>query len=358
MTVLEKRRKFIIDFMYFAIICAMVYGVFKFVLPLVVPFIVGFIIALILKPVIGLMVNKLRIHSKVAAIITLGLFYGIIFTIIVFGVFAILVSLQHLFANFPTIYFDAIHPIITDTISYVVEVTNNLDPELTAIISSMANNMIGTITSMVSSISSNAINYITSIVSSIPGVFAGFLFSVISSVFFTMDYQTVVDFIKKQIPAKSMYILAETKDSFSSSIVRFLRAYGIVMFITFVELTIVLMILGVNNSIGIAFMISLVDIMPVLGTGGVLIPWVIIELLNGNLYMGIGLLIGYLVITFIRNVIEPKIVGNQVGLYPLVTLMSMFVGAKIFGIIGLFGLPITVVVLLHLRERGIIKLFN
>ena len=130
------------------------------------------------------------------------------------------------------------------------------------------------------------------------------------------------------------------------------------MSITFIELSIGLSILKVENSIIIAFLIAIFDILPVLGTGGIMIPWTIITAIQGNIPMAIALLVVYLVITIIRNIIEPKIVGSQIGLHPVVTLVSMFVGAQMFGVIGLFGFPITLSLLRHLNDTGVIKLFK
>lgn len=89
-----------------------------------------------------------------------------------------------------------------------------------------------------------------------------------------------------------------------------------------------------------------------------MIPWAIISLITGDFFRGFGLLILYLLITVIRNIVEPKIVGHQVGLHPVVTLASMLAGLNLFGIIGLFGFPITLSLLKNLNDRGVIRLFK
>ena len=91
-------------------------------------------------------------------------------------------------------------------------------------------------------------------------------------------------------------------------------------------------------------MISIFDLMPILGTGGIVLPWALIALMVGNWGRAIGLLVLYLVITGIRQTLEPKIVGKQIGLHPLATLISMLLGLKLFGIVGLFGVPVCVAV--------------
>ena len=109
---------------------------------------------------------------------------------------------------------------------------------------------------------------------------------------------------------------------------------------------------------GFSGYLTIDDILPVLGTGGIMIPWGIISLIMGKWVLGLGLLALYLIITVIRNIIEPKIVGHQVGLHPVVTLLSMLAGLQLFGIIGLFGFPITLSLLKNLNDRGVIHILK
>ncbi len=130
------------------------------------------------------------------------------------------------------------------------------------------------------------------------------------------------------------------------------------MSITIEELTNGLTFIGIRNSVLIALLIAIFDILPVLGTGGIMLPWTIITAFQGQLSTALGLLIVYLVVTIIRNIIEPRIVGRQIGLHPVVTLVSMFVGAQLFGVLGLFGFPIGLSLLRHLNETGTIRIFK
>jgi len=102
----------------------------------------------------------------------------------------------------------------------------------------------------------------------------------------------------------------------------------------------------------IAAFTAVVDILPVLGTGLVLIPWALFHLIKGNLSLGLGLVLIYVVITVIRNVLEPKLVGQQIGLHPIVMLLCMYAGVRIFGVIGLFILPFSILVIKYLYDHG------
>ena len=95
-----------------------------------------------------------------------------------------------------------------------------------------------------------------------------------------------------------------------------------------------------------------------LGTGGIMLPWILISFLNNQVKTGVGLLILYLVITVIRNIIEPKIVGKQIGLHPLLMLMCMYLGARLFGFLGIFILPILILIVQNLNDTGIIHIYN
>ena len=127
---------------------------------------------------------------------------------------------------------------------------------------------------------------------------------------------------------------------------------------TFLEIAVGLLIIGVKNAFGIAILIALFDILPVVGSGIVLLPWAIFTLFAGNLPTGIGLLVLYIVVIVVRQIMEPKIVGDRVGLHPLVTLLSMVLGTYLFGGIGLLGLPITVALLHALNKQGAIHLYK
>jgi predicted PurR-regulated permease PerM len=93
-------------------------------------------------------------------------------------------------------------------------------------------------------------------------------------------------------------------------------------------------------------------VLPVLGTGGIVIPWGLFNLVRGNLFLGFGLLVLYVVITFIRQAVEPRLVGQQIGLHPIVVLLCMYAGLKLFGVVGLFGLPITILVIKYFYTHG------
>ena len=117
-------------------------------------------------------------------------------------------------------------------------------------------------------------------------------------------------------------------------------------------------ILCIPNAIVIAFLITIFDILPVLGTGGIVIPWAIFLFIDGQVTLGFGLLMLYVIVTIVRNVIEPRIVGGQIGLHPVVTLFAMYVGVQLIGFFGLFIAPMSLAILKSLHDTGRITLYR
>jgi predicted PurR-regulated permease PerM len=173
-----------------------------------------------------------------------------------------------------------------------------------------------------------------------------------------MDYRKIVNFVVSQFGEKGAKIIVSTKQLFVTNILKMLRGYIIIMFITYIELFIALSILRVDYAAILAALIAVLDIMPVVGTGTVLIPWFVVALLMGNFGLAAGVIITYIAITVIRNIIEPRIIGQQVGLPPIVTLIAMYVGLKLYGVLGMMLLPVTIIVIVKLQENGIIRLWK
>jgi len=137
-----------------------------------------------------------------------------------------------------------------------------------------------------------------------------------------------------------------------TAVLAYLKSYSIMFCLTFVELWIGFLILKVPYTLGLAFGIAVFDLMPILGVGGILLPWGFIALVMGNLPMGIGVIVLYLVIAAVRNAVEPRIVGKHIGLHPLATLVAMVVGLKLAGLVGMLLLPISMVAVMRIREEA------
>ena len=353
-----KKQDFIINVVHFIIVTGIVFIAIKYGLVWFLPFVIGFGVAFILKPLINFISRKTKINRKPIAALVVLIFYGTAGVLITLICFKLSIAIKDIFVALPPLYTSTIEPAIFDWFKNIETVIAKLDPQLVKTIQDMAGSILSSLASIVSNISSGVIGIVSSTVSYVPAFFITVLVSIISSFFFAIDYPKVTGFIIRQFSPKGRSIIIDVKHYIVGTLFKFIKAYSILLSITFIELSLGLTIIGVDNSITIAALIAILDILPVLGTGGVLIPWAIIEAIRGNIFMTIGILIIYLIILVVRNILEPKIVGQQIGLHPILMLICIFIGVKLFGFIGLFILPIIAIIIKSLNDSGKINIYK
>ena len=355
---LEKQKTFLSRFAFWVIIIAIIYICLKYALPFFAPFAFGFVIAFLLNWPIRWLTKKLRVPRVLPAILLTALFFVAAGSLITFLGFRAFASIRQLIGALPSLYSTMLLPLLMDLFSQLEVALSALDPSAVAVLEDISRDVTGSLGSAVSSISMSAISAISSLAASVPGMFLNLVITIIVTFFMTIDYPKITEFILRQFPEGGRKVLFEIREYVCGTLIKCILSYALILFITFTEISIGLTVLRVPNAILIAVCIAIFDILPVLGTGGIMIPWAIISLITGDFFRGFGLLILYLIITVIRNIIEPKIVGHQVGLHPVVTLASMLAGLNLLGVIGLFGFPITLSLLKNLNDRGVIHIFK
>ena len=353
----EKRKDFIVNVVYFALIIAIAYIAIKYALGLLMPFIIGLIVALLLKPAVNFLSEKLHLYKKAVAAALILLAYAVAGFVLSWVGFKVLNAVKDTIIRLPEIYSLHIEPAINKIFENTEKIITRHDPEMVQTIENISASLSQSIGSVVSNISSSVIGFLSSSVSSVPGLFMAVIFAVISSLFFAMDYGKITGYIAKLFPSSKQGLLFEIKNFATGIGFKYVKVYATLMGVTFIELAAGLLILRVEGAVTIAALVAVIDILPVLGTGAVVIPWVIIELVQGNIAMAVGLAVLYVIITVVRNILEPRLVGKQIGLHPLVMLICMYVGLKLFGFSGIFVLPVAAVVIKHLYDNGKIRFF-
>ena len=356
---MEKRLGFIINSIYALIIAGIVYLIFKYAIFVVMPFLLGFAVAALINPIVRFLSRRYDLKRRPAGIMLLLLFYATIGMLITIGVVRLTVFFGEVSGELPDLYRDRLEPALNKLFGYI----NSFADRLYAIFGGesevLSERLGGIFTSIksslgdtISDISVKALTRLSSAAAAIPGIIIELLFAVISSFFFTVDYENILSLAKRLLPKRTVDLLCRLRGRVFKVAGKYLRSYALILLITFGELSLGLVLLGVDNAVLIAFCIALFDILPVAGTGGIMIPWAIFSLIGGDWGFAVGLVVIWAVITIVRNIIEPKIVGRQVGLHPLLALIAMFVGTKLFGLVGLFLLPLTLAIVLPLlRER-------
>ncbi len=354
----ERRREFIINTIYFAIIALVVFACFKYVAGWLMPFIVGFVIASVVQPVAKGLSKVTRLNRKLAGILSLIFAYGVIvFAIWLLGA-KIGGSLRDLFTKLPTYYDSNILPFLNSVVGMIERLQAQISPETLNEIYNMIENVADTLRNYVIRFSSSMLSGLAGTTARIPFYFISFIFTILASVFISMDYKNIVRFLHRQFSPGVQEFLSDAKKHIGKTALGYLRAYAIIWVMTFTELSVGLSILKIENAIGLAALIAVADILPVLGTGTVVIPWAIFSLFTQNYYLAIGLAVLYVVVLVVRNFAEPKILGDQLGLNPLVTLISIYLGYLLMGVFGMIILPVTINIIVGLHKMGKIKIWN
>lgn len=348
---IEKRKEFIINTAYFALIAVLIYLSIKYLLGLLLPFIIGLGIAALLCPAIRIVSKRTHIPRKITAVLFVALFYAALGFISFWLGVHLWSVIKEFLMELPGIYSSTIEPALNMFFINIEKMAEGLEPSAAQVIKDLTGSLSGSVGSVVSNFSAVAIQGISSIVSSIPSLVISIAFAMISSLFFAVDYDRITGYIRGKSSGKAKKYASETKTFAVHIGSKYVKGYALLMLITFAELSIGLSVLGVDKSVLVAAIIALVDILPVLGTGGILIPWIFIELIIGNASLAAGLTVVYLIVTIVRNILEPKIIGEQIGLHPLIMLICIFIGAKVFGVAGIIALPVSAVVLKHLYDN-------
>ena len=355
---LEKRKNFLINIAYYGVIIGATVLVLRFAWKSVGAFMLAFLFAWVLQGPIRFLDRKLPVKKRLCAAVTVALFYAAAGGLLTLAGAELITGIVNLIGLIPNMYDTHVYPFFMDVFRNTEAALVMLDPSVLAVLENVAREFLSSLGSMASSISVWAMSLVTTIAGGIPGAFIKLVVMVISTFFIAMDYDRLTGFVLRQMNEGSKKLLIEIKEYVVGTLWVCIRSYALIMSITFVELAIGLSLLKISHGVLIAFCISFFDILPVLGTGGIMLPWVLLTAVQGNLPRALGLLAVYIIITVIRNIIEPKIVGSQLGLHPVVTLSSMFAGAALFGVLGLFGFPIGLSLLCYLNERGVIKIFK
>ncbi len=364
-SVIEKRKAFIINFVY-AVICVGLFYVFiKYCLGVLAPFIIAFILAYALQRPIKW--AKKKLHLKSHGIISFLLVLLVV--CIVFGALsiAVLVLFNELksFATYLTTQFSSIDELIVTLENYAMGVIVRLPESVRGTIGDYVTNAFDSLgegqSELDLSMLSAPLSGAWSVVKSLPSTILSVVVAVVSCFFMASDYDKVKELVLGFFSDGKRKSIVKTKRTATKAIAKLLKAYVTIMAITFAEMFLglfLLKLIGVYDGSYIAiisFVTCIIDIIPVLGTGTVLIPWAVYNLIFGNFGMGVGLLVIYAVITVIRQIVEPKLVANEAGLPAIVTIMAMFLGVRIFGAFGIILLPFTVIILKLLYDEGVFK---
>lgn len=340
------------------VIAAVLFAVFLLprLIVLVLPFLIAYIIAKIIDPIVNLLTDKVKLPRKIASgivvVVVLVLLIWIVSSVFYKCVTEVtsLISRADEISRRVTSFFDNWEQLVAER--FGEGVANFLSSQISAedVGRDIANYLTGYI--------GPTLEKIMGIVKSLPNMVIFTVVLILGTYFMSSDMENVRTFLKKLVPESAHPYLRRLRGDMSDALMGYIRAELILMLITFIECTVGFAFIGGDIAVyalllGVA--IAVIDALPILGTGTVLIPWGLSAIIMGETRLGLYLLALYGVCFLVRQLLESRIVGRQIGLHPLVTLMSMYVGLKAIGFFGLILGPILVIIIINLAKSGIFR---
>lgn len=348
---MERKRKFIINIIFYGFIILLVWACCKFILPVLLPFIIAFAISSLIRLPVKKLYGSSEIKNRIISIVTCIAFYSLIFSILAIAGIKLYHMLSDFLFSIPTIYQNDIVPALNSLLDWIEQTLTSVNAQIADEIVNLFHEYVNNIGEFIKTFSVNAIKLVSGSLTEIPGFIIKLIIMIISTFFFMIDYNKILIFLINCIPSGKEGMVMNLVRYFKNTILIYLKSYSILFLITYVELTIGFTILGIPYAVLIALLVAIFDILPVLGVGGILLPWTVILAIMKNIPMAIGMLVLYLIITFIRNTVEPKLIGKQIGLHPLATLIFMYLGLRFMGFLGMFLFPVTLAVLVSMKNN-------
>ena len=324
-----------------------------------IPFLIGFIISLLIEPIIKFINEKTKLTRKTSAVIVLLCTFIIIISLITWGVLTLITEATNLLQSL-NIYIDKIYSVFQNYISNIDINKLQIPEQVISLIENSANSFLGLLTNTITNFLTNFLQGITSI--PIIGIYI--IITILSTYFICTDKLYILDQIEHHFPKIWVKKFAIKLKKIITTLGNYLKAEAKLILITFIEILIGFYVFKfLNLNVGYPFLtalaIAFVDALPILGAGTIMLPWAIISSTNGNLNLGIALIILYIIIVVVRQLLEPKIVSGNIGIHPIFTLIAMYTGFKLIGLFGLFVGPIALIILKNVFEtmidNGIVK---
>ena len=312
------------------------------------PFLLALLFAILLEPVNRFLMHRLKLNRVAAGSITstllvaatLGLFYLLVAKIVS--------ELIGLLRNFN---FQELSALVGQLLDRLDALTLGLPEDVAANIRVYALNQVQSLQGVVGRLSV----YTFDVLKGLPGMLIFFLVFFVAVYLFTYSLPTIKQTFLSFFEEKSRPKVAEVLQNLRNAVFGFIRAQFILSIITFVISFIGLLLLDVRYAMAISFFIVVVDILPVLGVGSVLVPWAAYSAFMGNSKLAIGLVLLFVFTTAVRRTIEPKILGEQIGIGALPTLVSLYVGYELVGAIGLILGPVVVIIWKAMVKVGLLN---
>ncbi len=315
------------------------------------PFVVGWIISAIAAPLVNWLEKRFNIVKKLGSALIVILVIGLIVTGIYFAVSRIMIEVGDLLENIPEIYAQLESGLrqIGRTLSGVFQ---KLPEGVQNGWNSFVANLDGYVTEMITKISDPAVTAAGNFAKRLPFYLISIIVAILSAYFFTFQREEVLKWMKKIAPESIEKRMTLVMDNLRYAVGGYFKAQFKIMGVVFLILLIGMAVLGVRYYVLVAFLISFLDFLPFFGTGTAMIPWGLYKFLMGDYKMAVILIVLYAVTQIVRQLLQPKLVADSVGMNPLVTLLLLYIGYRLGSVLGMIlAVPIGMV-LINMLQAG------
>lgn len=326
------------------------------VLPWLAPFIVAFLLARLLEPIVKLLCRHGWSREVASGTCTLALVALIVLTlgmVITRGA----AEIQGLSRELPSML-SSVAAFVTKTRQRTGDYLTAFPPE----VGLWADEAIASLTALSSTLpaqfSERILAFLSAAASAAPSILLFTVTCGIGIYFISAAYPGIQAFFDTHLSEKWQRRRLKLNVNIRFTFGKYVRAQLILMVITFVELLITFLLLRIEGAAILSFIIAVLDALPVLGAGAVLLPWAVISLLTGESATGFGLLIAWGIITLMRNCLQAKLLGDQLGLHPLVTLIAIYIGWCAMGVLGMVIFPIAALAGKQLYDSGVLRVWG
>lgn len=316
------------------------------------PFVIGWIISLIAAPVVRFFEEKLKVRRKGASVIVIVAVLSAVI-LLVYGIGAKLVKEGISFVNELPMLWEGIMEEFYQVGENLEGVYNRLPEDMQQTLDNIGSQMGEYFGSLMEGAGTPTFEAVGNVAKQLPDIFLGVVMCILSAYFFVADKSYMSNIMRKYVPDSVRYRFDLIRRSFRNAVGGYFKAQFKIECWIYILLVIGLLALHVRYALLVALGIAFLDFLPVFGTGTVMIPWAVIEILSKDYKMAIGLLIIWCVGQLVRQMIQPKIVGDSIGVDAIPTLFLLFIGYKVAGVLGMIlAVPIGIIVM-NLYEEGV-----
>lgn len=329
--IIDKFDKILIFFIVYTIIFFVFFSTLNYTLP----FVLALLFALMLRKPTEFLIRKLKINSSLASLVSTIAFFTIITLILSLGITVLMQEAIQL-GKGTQLYVSKNSSNIYNSLDSLKKYYTNLDPNIIATLEKNFSGYITKLSNITVQVTGKVVSTLIGFLASIPYILMLVLFTLLSTYFFTKDMTSsknkLLNIISSHKANKMSYVFSETKRMLGN----YLLSYLLIIGVTFLETLIVFLVFKVKYAVILSTVCAVADIMPILGIGTIYIPLAIIYFFFLNNYIAaFGIIVSYILISIIRQIIEPKIVSSSLGIHPVSVLAALFIGLKANGLSGI-----------------------